>query len=921
MDSTDPSEEGQSAGTLLRELLRDRRVVGALVAFVILFVLVVSLGGGSDDPEPTATDTTPITGATTTTSAQIDVGHQIPPIDGCTLLSDEEVLSSLGVSENTSVIRFSGGEGCLWQPDDGSELSIQLRPGDPGDFADAAVVDGVEGESVPDVGEAAVWFGGDEVGTLSAVRPTALGYLFMKLTISRADVTDEQRLDIAGVLLTSAMDTVEFGPPPTVEVDLCELVTDDEAEELLAPHREGRAAARDAVFVTDDAPGLVDLNQTDQFNCSKLILAEIYVRVESGGHDLLDEGANLDGVMGEPVTGIGDRAMFFEKVPFRSSFSAPHEIDVLVVGWQDAVFSVVISLPDLQPEAQFAAVRSLAGKALGRIPGGPGAVTTFIDESPDLSALGFVENLLARETAGTWSREEGLIATLQLFAGETDSNAVLDQAELLDRSGTGIIALAQEYLETEADTPGRQEIARLLDLLIVPLGPAPEPEVSTTLTVMLGDLLSPGLIAQTDDETDLGYAAPPEIPGGFDYPEPDYTPGECATQEPVVPGWEPSGFEVPDAGPWTGAVLFPSEGSEGGWMRETHLLWALQALTDTAQKLGAPPVCIRMLFTQQGGSYTFVEQKLNPSLCGIFINRPMQNRNPDHFRQQLAADIAHCYFPKAFPNQWDVDYRMRRWWNHALAEFLSNVVYPGVNLEWRLSPSMSAQETSLPLVLRDAGNWMFFQELVNVVGLEGIAVVMNALPGGNDAYLDEFALADLQEMNEFYHSFSQQLTDAAVADTGGGTIPYDPKAREIALSDREIFIEETLPFLAVRWHVTVEPGKYACMSSLSSDETLVSYRPGAPGSSGSGGWMRLPEDETAYSDDLTLIATSVEDGQFSLEVRDVHEESDCEDEEEPPDPPESKKPDEPCECDPSAYFLIWQDIPDLLKQVLTPPGG
>ena len=79
----------------------------------------------------------------------------------------------------------------------------------------------------------------------------------------------------------------------------------------------------------------------------------------------------------------------------------------------------------------------------------------------------------------------------------------------------------------------------------------------------------------------------------------------------------------------------------------------------------------------------------------------------------------------------------------------------------------------------------------------------------------------------------------------------------------------------------------------------------------------MPSEETPFQGDLVVVATSVRDfASFSLMVRDVHEEEDCEDEEEETLPP----PPDPCECDPSDYFLVWQDIPDILKRLFSPRG-
>ena len=110
---------------------------------------------------------------------------------------------------------------------------------------------------------------------------------------------------------------------------------------------------------------------------------------------------------------------------------------------------------------------------------------------------------------------------------------------------------------------------------------------------------------------------------------------------------------------------------------------------------------------------------------------------------------------------------------------------------------------------------------------------------------------------------------------------------------------------------------YACITGKKTEDATVTYRPGKAGAGTEGGWSEVPSEETAFNDDFVVVATSVRDSAtFSLVVRDVHEEEDCEDEEEEEPPP----PPPPCECDPSDYFLVWQDIPDILQKIFAPGG-
>jgi hypothetical protein len=908
-------EPGEQDRSPLKTTLRDNRASVVIVGGVALVVVVAILGNlGNDSPEAAPTPTPLAALPTTTRPADVE-GHQIPPLDGCTLIPTDDVAVALGLPDDVGLIQTSGREACVWQPPEdgpaGQGRSVELKPGSPEDFGSGATVDAVIGVPVPGVGDSAMWFGADDTGTLSVVKAIDQVYLFMRLAISRPDVTDQDRLDLATGLVTSAIDMVVMGPPKPIDVDLCDLVTDEEAETLLAPHREGRAAAMDHVIVSDNFGENVDLSQSGDFECTKLILTEIYIKVETATESDFGDSANIEGVPGVSLTGIGDAAVWFEDVPAGGGFASPHETDVISVAWGNARFRIAMALPDLGRDEQFDTARDLARKALGRLPGGP---ITVEPETPDFSNLGFVDNLLAREEAGEWTFENGLIATLQLFAGEINEDQVLVHPDLVDYSGTGVIAMAEEYLDTIDGGSAKDEVARLLDVLIPQFDSVPTPEVSKSLTVSLGDFfLAPFAQRGPADGERKGYAPPADdVP--FDYPTPPQEPGECATFEPTLAGWDISGYELEGYGAWAAAVLFPSPGQEDGWGRETHLNWALQALTDSIAEYGTPPVCIRLLLSHHGGSYTFVEQRIDPSLCLVFINKPMQGRDTDAFRQQLAADIAHCYIPFVFPSQFDATYLTRRWWNHALAEFLSNVVYPSANLEWRLAPSMAAQETTRPLVERDAGNWMFFQGVSNALGNEEVAAIIQALPGGDNRFLDQLAVAGLPQMNQVYHTFSEQMTDASVSDSGGGPIPYQPPKAAKSIDGPGTHEQQLTPFQVTRWQISVPSGQYACITGQTSGDALVSYRVGRVGTA-AGEWTELPEVETPFNGDFVVVATAVDEGQgFSLKVRDVGEESDCEDEKETLNEP----PPDTCECDPSDYFLVWQDIPELLQKVLNP---
>ena len=913
MESEDPSPEAEESSPPSDNSTR-RQLFTVIAAVVGLAVFAIWANRGSESPN------VEVAPSTSTSITDVSVaGPLIPPIDGCTLLTEAEVEEATGVLElewvRRGVLMLARREGCVWQQMVDNQqvegLSVQIAPGHPDDFEPGAEFDGTAGVDVAEVGDLAVWFGDDDGGVLSVVQGTPQGFLFIRLGLNRPGLDNPARLEIVKGLAVTAIERIQFGPVPPVETDLCQLVTDAEAESVLGPHRAGRPGSRDEVTIIDNFSGLVTLSQPGDFSCKKLILAEIYVAIESGSATDFEGGADVEGVAGVPVTGIGDEGVWFEEVPVRSSFAAPHHAGILTIRQGEARLRIVLALPDVEPADQLGIARQFAVGALTRLRGDGSLVTRIAHEPPDLSGVSFVDNLLVKEDAGEWTRGEGLVATLQYFVGELDASQVLRHPDLADFSGTGIIRLAREYLESGPDAAARAEIERLLDPLTFD-GDRSEPSVGANpATAMLtAQLVSFGPVAQEEE----------------DQPE------SCSSSDPTTPGFSPVPvYDDIDIGPWQFVAYFPLPGSEGGWNPDTHLLWALEAMEKSLEKYdtGGLP-CIHLVFSNQGGPYTYVLDTLQPGICGVVLNRPMQTRNESHFKQQIAADMAHCVIPVYYPDQFEVaSYLNHRWWNHALAEYMSNVVYESVDcggnrcdLEWRLSPALATQELGVPMVYRSAANWLFFQQVFWEAGNEGVAALVDALPASSEPLDHEKALAEVAGMDQFYHDFAKALTDASIGDTGGGNVPYQPQAWTIPIAGRQVVLDEPEPFGMTRLHLVIDDGKYACIEHVKAGDVVASFRPGKPGGGGAvGGWEQLPEEEEVFSGELVVaVTTTKEGGEFTLNVSDVKDDPECEDDE--PPPPDSAA--DPCLlelCGPTDYYRFWEQLSEWLRSLLPQPSN
>lgn len=379
-------------------------------------------------------------------------------------------------------------------------------------------------------------------------------------------------------------------------------------------------------------------------------------------------------------------------------------------------------------------------------------------------------------------------------------------------------------------------------------------------------------------------------------------------------------------------ILYPESGFTPGW-NETHLVWTMEAIQETLDMYNAQSApCLYVMLSVHGGSSSYVLDATDTTGCAIFLNTPMQNRQEGQFKQEVARDIAHCIVPVVWPDQFAVaTFTQRRWWNGALAESLSNVVYPDTtctygrcDLEWRLAPTLAAQELAVPMMERQDANWMFFQHLWFLSGLEGIIDLVDQIPASSSSFDHEQALADIPGLEEQFHHFAETLTDAAVLDSGGGAVPYSPPSERIRVSGEATIQRNPDPFGTKRLHLVVDPGNVACISATTSENVRVTYRPGGPADGGEGGWQPVPTDETVYSGEFVIVATTVRpDGGFTLEVDDVTDGPDCEEEEEPVETEQPEPVDLPCPqlCGPSDYYRYLEQLAAWFQQIMNSATG
>lgn len=361
--------------------------------------------------------------------------------------------------------------------------------------------------------------------------------------------------------------------------------------------------------IGDDRAGPIEIARGEVCRHRLADDQDVFVQIQPGEPGDFEPGASVIGVSGEPVPAVGDEARWFGG----EGSEAGGDVGALSVRQDTSLgalhFRIFVGRPDLDSAAQLEIAKTVALAALPRFPG---------------VEVGYVNNLLVKEEAEEWTRGEGLVATLSLFAGEVEAAQVLLNPELVDFSGTGVIRMAREYLEDGPDAEAKTEIARLLEHLILTreqleamagIGP---PTVARGLQA-----ISFGTARRADDcQTYFGSPAP------------------CMVETHISRELD----EMFGEGKY---VLFvPEEELQTGWTDE-HVLWAKTAIKKSAiayEALGEV-LKVNMIFTPFGGPHTFADPLFDDGVCFINFNRPMQQEEESTFKQNIAAAMAHCATP------------------------------------------------------------------------------------------------------------------------------------------------------------------------------------------------------------------------------------------------------------------------------------
>jgi hypothetical protein len=472
----------------------------------------------------------------------------------------------------------------------------------------------------------------------------------------------------------------------------------------------------------------------------------------------------------------------------------------------------------------------------------------------DTSNISFVDNLLVKVEDGEWTLGEGLVVSLRLMAGEIDASSVLRHPELLNYEGTGIVAMAYDYLDDGPDADAKTEIGRLLDRVVLS---------DERLEAMAG------LSAQSPSIGDvrIGLKDSVEDCRSF-FPQGDLPPGveQCLEVRSVTI----SGTEYRLFSP---APPLPT----AGWMEE-HYDRTIEVLNDAVpvyKGFGSLPPA-NLVFSVKDTEYSAVAYSRigGGGTCGVVMYKSMQSETDGDFKQILAHELAHCFQTETFVEQNKVNYEWRKWREEGLAEYLSNVIYPTNNLEWDLLDTLEYVELVTTPFDRAYTNFIFFQYLAQRMGNTGIFAIVETLPGeGLGTGLDqERALAAYPNMDVIYHDFAKAMTDGEVIDTSGAAIPYqisEVNQPTFEITEPRRYKDEMEPFGVVRYRIAVEAGKEADVTLTDQGEIRDSSRP-----TNDIEWGELPttlQGDECDAGVILVVTTTKPDSGFDLDSVDVRD--------------------------------------------------
>jgi hypothetical protein len=425
---------------------------------------------------------------------------------------------------------------------------------------------------------------------------------------------------------------------------------------------------------------------------------------------------------------------------------------------------------------------------------------------PEPLPSGYMELLQNKIASGDWTQEVGLVTLLKMFAGEIQvSEAGLGEG-VLEAEGTGILRLAGGYLQTGTDQAVKDELTRLLNLLV----PSQEALDRYSISEDQASGRVPGLAAparQDDEDCRLLWV------NGF----PD-------ARTPVFPCFLRGGSNV--AG-YSYQVYYPLAW-RGDASRDPYYNATLDAVLDSINKFqdygGVKEIYFVFTtladvrdtptWTTYASTGTMFFQH-ETEACPIIINPAALALQIPEYKQAIAHEIFHCFQAWNLPEQLDGPGMDSRWWVEGTAEYFSNLVYPAVNAEHSFAAKFSTLSRFSPLTDMSYENFAFFQFLGGRIGPIALIAMLSDMPTHPGRDFQIAALAAVPEMEATFEEFVRSVLDNTLidSDTGPINIPVN-YTNEFLYTDISSIDFSGSPFVVARYKISFAGEKEFSVSSV-----------------------------------------------------------------------------------------------------------
>jgi hypothetical protein len=461
---------------------------------------------------------------------------------------------------------------------------------------------------------------------------------------------------------------------------------------------------------------------------------------------------------------------------------------------------------------------------------------------------------------------QAIVQVLKLILGQLSVDDMVGLDELTGEGGTGVLAIAHEYLQREDADPDMQaEVARLLEIV------APSQEKVEAYAMPAEEARS-GRAA--------GLAA---VQAGVD----------CQNQ--WLQGLPNEGvancflYNQAELVGHTYRVYYPTAWNDFEEM-EPFYAGALDAVIDSAVTYGqygtvedATVIFSQLPYSDNDGTgfmavpFHRVEAG-EPCPLLIYTNALGANVGPDNFKQAVAHEMFHCYQAWNYPEV-KQNYNTNAWWGEGGAEYFSNLVYPSTDFEHRVLKRFNVNSRNQSILEMDYENGVFFQYLANHAGgPEGVLRLFDSLPIAADRTTQAQALANFDNMPELFHNLGLALLSSTdIADPGGQPLVVEHPAvtGRRPIQEKGTYDFSSRPFVLTRYVLAYEQEKRFDQNVQSGENgrystNLVKERRDLST------WSELPqvvlgkcEEDTKYV--ILMTTTDVQDYELELEVTKVEE--------------------------------------------------